>query len=477
MNGMWVVFALCVLLISGVVGLHLGRFREAYTEMSGMMAGMTMGMLNGFLLGYASAAATSMSMFWGNIFGILLGLALGVYFGRAGGLMGILDGGMGGVMGGSMGAMLAVMVAFPREGIYWTALLLAVIYLLGMAGLVALIEQSSPEHAAMHRVLPMFTRALASEASEEIDARERIGAASTPQITDYYAFLGIRQAANTQEISDAYLARLATEDEAGIARAEMALATLTDPRKREVYDRRLKESRAANSYDKRGDCCPPPRRGKQGSYAQHVPIQGTSARVTSPPATSAVAARSAVPVAQGAARPKGHVSAEPAARSRVRRVPYSGAGATQQREVPISWVGVLAGAVLAVMLAAWWLVSQGTAVIPAAPTTSQLEAQAVVAKVGDDGKQTLDFVVNGYTLSYEPKAIKVRKGVPVRFNISQKGPDAGCTRFIAIRDLNVHGVSIRDRVTNVDFVAEKAGVYEINCEMRMTPPSYLIVTD
>src|SRR5438874_1420580 len=49
----WLVFALVILLISGLVGLHLGRFREAYTEMTGMMAGMTMGMLNGFLLGFA----------------------------------------------------------------------------------------------------------------------------------------------------------------------------------------------------------------------------------------------------------------------------------------------------------------------------------------------------------------------------------------------------------------------------------------
>jgi hypothetical protein len=262
----WVIFAVVVLAVSGVVGAHLGRFREAYTEMTGMMAGMTMGMLNGFLLGYA-AGAYAFNMFWGNLVGILLGLALGAYFGRAGGLMGIMDGAMGGVMGGSMGAMLAVMMSFPRESIYWTAVLLGVIYVAGMVGLVALIEQSAPEHAAMHRILPMFTRALAAEAAEEMDRPQVRRGASSLHITDYYLFFGIGQDASAQEIGDAYLAKLATADEAGTERAELALATLTDGRKRETYDRRLQESRAVNSYDERGDCCPPRRKKASAAVA------------------------------------------------------------------------------------------------------------------------------------------------------------------------------------------------------------------
>src|SRR6266540_3934337 len=100
----WVIYGLAILLISGFVGLHLGRFREAYPEMTGMMAGMTMGMLNGFVLGFAFAVLAGLivagpsgagvygigGMFWGNLFGIIFGLSLGTYFGRAGGLMGIM---------------------------------------------------------------------------------------------------------------------------------------------------------------------------------------------------------------------------------------------------------------------------------------------------------------------------------------------------------------------------------------------------
>jgi plastocyanin len=468
MAWMWIVYALCVLLISSVVGLHLGRFREAYTEMTGMMAGMTMGMLNGFLLGYAAGAGT-ISMFWGNLFGVLLGLMLGVYFGRAGGLMGILDGGMGGVMGGSMGAMLAVMAAFPPEAIYWTALLLAVIYLVGMLGLVALMEQSAPKHAAMHRVLPMFTRAVSDEAAEEIEAyRQTDASASSLQITDYYAFLGIPHSATAQEIGDAYLSMLASSDEADIERAEQALATLTNPRKREIYDRRLEASRAANSYNERGDCCPPPRRGTERSDARRAPT------VASPSGASGSAiATATVPVRVSTNGRNGKTVTAPV-RGKVRRV----ASPVEQREMPISWVGVLAAVVTVVMLAAWWLVSQGGgSVTPATANPSQLEAQAVVAPIGDDGKQTLDFVVNGYTRSYEPKAIKVKKGIPVHFNVSHKGPDAGCTRFIAIKDLDVHGVAVLDQPTNINFTPTQAGTFEINCEMHMTPPSYLIVTE
>ena len=143
----WIIYIVTVLALSVLIGLHLGRFRVAYTEMTGMMLGMTMGMLNGFLLGYA-AAVLAESMFWGNLVGIMLGLGLGVYYGRAGGLMGVMDGGMGGVMGGSMGAMLAVMLTFPQWAQGWTAVIISVVYILGMMGLVALIEQSAPEHAA-----------------------------------------------------------------------------------------------------------------------------------------------------------------------------------------------------------------------------------------------------------------------------------------------------------------------------------------
>ncbi|MEP6776665.1 MAG: J domain-containing protein, partial [Chloroflexota bacterium] len=271
----WIIYMVVVLAVSIVIGLHLGRFRIAYTEMSGMMLGMTMGMLNGFLLGYA-AAALSNSMFWGNLFGILLGLGLGIYYGRAGGLMGVLDGGMGGVMGGSMGAMLAVMLTFPQWAQGWTIVLLTVLYVLGMAGLVALIEQSAPDHAALHRLLPMFTRAMAREAAEEVGASYNITAqpSSHRRLVDYYVVLGVPRDASYDEITEAYLDRMegAAESDQATARIERALVVLSDPEKRQEYDGRLQESdtldramlnknTVSGPSDNSGD--PPPARRKR----------------------------------------------------------------------------------------------------------------------------------------------------------------------------------------------------------------------
>ncbi len=230
----WLVYSAVILIISAIVGLHLSRFREAYTEMTGMMAGMTIGMLNGFVLGFAAGAYFT-SMFWGNLTGILLGLALGVYFGRAGGLMGMMDGGMGGVMGGSMGAMLALMIIYPTYGLIWTTVLLTAIYVVGMASLVVLIERSAPGHRALHKLAPFFTSAVA----EEIEEAKAQPGAGIAYFDDYYTFLGIERTAGMQEINDAYLDVLSLADDYTIARAERALSILSDPSRRRAYDARL----------------------------------------------------------------------------------------------------------------------------------------------------------------------------------------------------------------------------------------------
>jgi hypothetical protein len=240
----WMAIVLAVLTLSGAVGAHVSRFRDACNEMTGMMAGMTMGMLNGFILGYAIAAATMPNgMFWGNLFGILLGLTLGVYFGRGGGLMGAMDGAMGGVMGGSMGAMLAVMLHFPDWAEAWTALLLGVLYLVGTAALVVLIEQRAPDHARQHRLAPLFR-------GRGAPARQGV----VPGPINYYEMLDIPTQAPIRQIAAAYATFVADTDDAGRAVADVALATLTAPERRARYDRELAVAAG------RGECCPPPRR-------------------------------------------------------------------------------------------------------------------------------------------------------------------------------------------------------------------------
>jgi plastocyanin len=463
----WIIYGLAVFIISGAVGMHLGRFREAYTEMTGMMAGMTMGMLNGFVLGFAAAAAT-VSMFWGNLIGVLLGLALGIYFGRPGGLMGIMDGGMGGVMGGSMGAMLAVMVVFPQWGLMWTAVLLSTIYIAGMVGLVVLIERASPNHAALHRLLPMFARAMATEAAEELSRTTHASGRRAP-IDDYYTFLGVSQDATGEEITEAYLTQLSIADEFTVARAERAYAILTDPNRRRVYDARLAESIA------RGDCCPPPRH-------KRVDSAGTVASISAPVAASI--SKAVKPVRQPVAQTR---RASNNLRARAGKSPQAA------KEPPVTWVGGLAALAIATSLLIYWLanggVSNNTAntgepvanaytdsglQLPAA-LVQQLKTQAVVASIAPDGTQTLNLAVNGNTRGYNPKVIKVKQGVPVHFNLSVEGKDPDCGRFVGIEGLGVHGIANPGEVTAMDFTPGKAGIFQINCNMHMMDPGYIIV--
>ncbi|MEO8289314.1 MAG: cupredoxin domain-containing protein [Chloroflexota bacterium] len=470
----WIIYSAAVLIISGVIGLHLGRFREAYTEMTGMMAGMTMGMLNGFVLGYAAAGLFA-SMFWGNLFGIILGTALGCYFGRAGGLMGIMDGGMGGVMGGSMGAMLMVMLVWPNF-IFWTAVLLGLVYLVGMLGLVALIEQSSPEHAALHRVLPMFTRAVAAEATEAA------ALASTPErrapIEDYYSFLGVTSSSTGAEITAAYLHQLSVADGTSVDKAERAISILTDPVRRKAYDARLAQSQAA------GDCCPPPRRKRTEAAVSTVsPALAQAVGITA-------AAYVSNPAAGQSARNKPANESALAARRRTRPDTVR-RQKPAQKEAPISWVGGVAAFVIAFMLLGWWLFNQGQALSNAANNgvftdngaalpaefVQKLQTQAVVAPLSTGGTQAIDVVVNGDSMSYKPSVIKVKQGTPVQFRLSVQGRDPGCGRFVGIRGLGAHGIANPGENTTLDFTPTQSGVFQINCNMQMMNPGYLIVTN
>ena len=440
---MWVIFGLAVLLISGFVGLYLKRFREVYTEMTGMMVGMTMGMLNGFVLGFAASAAAgdffhataTVSLFWGNLFGILLGIGIGGYMGRAGGLMGLLDGAMGGMMGGSMGAMLMVMVEFPEWAAYWTAVLLSAIYVAGMFALVLLIERSAEGHGALHRLAPWFTRAVAAEVMEELDyidtenaaARNHLGA---PPLLDYYAFLGIGRNSAPGAIGNAYLAKLASSSGHDVERTEQAYAILTDPAKRQAYDRRLAADGAA---------APAPA-GKKATTAAALATSDPSAVTTNVqkrrPAYAAGNAR------QGSHR---HAQASHNQGSARQEAPL------RAIERPASHPGPLIGGgivllVLAALLGAWALGQSagrgqpnaqpsGASGSPVARTdngvelsadfVNKLHSQAVPASMGSDGTQTLDVVVNGDTMSYKPNVIKIKQGVPVRFKLSVEGRDPG----------------------------------------------------
>ena len=450
----WLVYGAVVFIVSGLIGLHLGKFREAYTEMTGMMAGMMMGMLNGFLLGYAAGAATA-SMFWGNLIGIILGLAFGVYYGRAGSLMGMMDGGMGGVMGGSMGAMLALMVYFPLDGLLWTAVLLAVIYVVGMLGLLVLIEQSAPDHAAFHRFLPVFARVMAVEAAEEAGraGSARLTSGRPLPIVDYYALLGLPTEAAAEDINEVYLAKLSQSEGADVALLERAVAILSDPNRRRAYDARLRA------------CCPPRKKARSqddqpgqvmATTAVSLGAAKTQALSQTLPARSRVSTTLSVGAAakgktnnsaekqlapHGPQQPSSNHKATPRQANPTRRPqPVRSSRQAAGKESPISGVGIFIGALLVTILIGWWAANNGVAPQLAGANNSAappighiegvpedqaaLEAKAVSAQI-EGGVQTVDFVVIGDSMSYRPKVIKVKQGMPVRFNVTVEGRDPG----------------------------------------------------
>lgn len=493
-NILWIIYAALVLGIALVVGRYLGRFREAYTEMTGMMVGMTMGMLNGFLVGYAAAAFTA-SMFWGNLIGLPLGLLMGAWYGRAGGLMGVMDGGMGGAMGGSMGAMLAAMLAFPTWALNWTAVLLAVVYVPGMLGLVLLIEKSAPGHAAMHRLLPFFTRAVSAEVSEELESR-RPTTRPNLNITDYYAFLGVPPEADADTIAQAYLEKLATSGPVEVRTAEAAFATLTDPGRRRAYDTVL----AGNSVPAK---VAPSGHGATAATPAATPtatVPARATRATSTGTNSRTVSTVASATNNGATiRVKPRKPKQQAQQTRAHQKARPTIAAPK-KEAPISWVGVTAGLVTLAVLGLWWFAAQSGAQVGASNQTSsglgtpvlgyvnnernlpesevrKLEAKAVSVPVASDGKQRVDFTVVGDTMSYKPRVLKVKKNVPVSFNISVEGRDPGCGRFVAFRGLGTHGLAEPGRVNTAEFTASATGVYEINCGMEMMEPGYILVTE
>jgi hypothetical protein len=223
-------------------------------------------------------------------------------------------------------------------------------------------------------------------------------------LTDYYVFLGVHQSATQSEIGDAYLNKLVQVEGKDAELAERALATLTNPAKRQVYDIHLAESQA----DAIGSCCPP-KRNKTSDVATRV--NATPTRQTPVPLKNK----------------KGQGDNNPARFTRTRHSPP--AMQRGRREAPISWVGVVAAVITIALTGTWWLgtvtasqrnSSAGQRSVPALSLAQpvagyshnpdnlseqqirSLEAISTAPTVGADGKQTVNLAVSGDDRGYTP---------------------------------------------------------------------------
>lgn len=82
-----------------------------------------------------------------------------------------------------------------------------------------------------------------------------------------------------------------------------------------------------------------------------------------------------------------------------------------------------------------------------------------------NGKQLLKM--DALAFGYEPSQLKVRAGIPVRWEITDKGT-SGCTNAIVSRGLFDGQISLTPGTTSVkEFTPEKAGKYKFSCWMGM----------
>jgi hypothetical protein len=77
----------------------------------------------------------------------------------------------------------------------------------------------------------------------------------------------------------------------------------------------------------------------------------------------------------------------------------------------------------------------------AVPSEAQLEEQAVAATVGADGVQAADLVLDQATSSYKPAAIKVKKGAPVRLNVTVAGSSRDCRSVVRLPALGAQALT------------------------------------
>ncbi|MSP13947.1 MAG: hypothetical protein EXR62_13445 [Chloroflexi bacterium] len=104
--------------------------RGVLTGMTGMMSGMTFGMMSGLMVGAIFGATNG--MFIGSVVGMLVGMGIGTVSGCCEGLMGTMEGLMAGLMGGLMGAMLTVMLRYDNLDLFLPILFAAFLLILGL---------------------------------------------------------------------------------------------------------------------------------------------------------------------------------------------------------------------------------------------------------------------------------------------------------------------------------------------------------
>ena len=91
------------------------------------------------------------------------------------------------------------------------------------------------------------------------------------------------------------------------------------------------------------------------------------------------------------------------------------------------------------------------------------ERSAASATVGSGGAQEVTVTVRG---GYEPAAVRVKRGIPVRL-VFDRQETSGCSEEVVFPDFGVRKFLPARKKTVVELTPERAGSYEFTCGMGM----------
>ena len=91
------------------------------------------------------------------------------------------------------------------------------------------------------------------------------------------------------------------------------------------------------------------------------------------------------------------------------------------------------------------------------------ERESVAASTGESGVQEIKITVRG---GYAPDVIKVRQGMPVRFDFYRDETDS-CSEQVVFGDFGIARDLPAFKTTSIEFTPDKSGEFIFTCGMNM----------
>jgi plastocyanin domain-containing protein len=91
------------------------------------------------------------------------------------------------------------------------------------------------------------------------------------------------------------------------------------------------------------------------------------------------------------------------------------------------------------------------------------KGESVTAQAGAGGLQVVDVMVKG---GYQPSAIVVKLGQPLRLNFTRR-ESSPCGEEVVLPDFGKRAHLPENRTVPIEIVIEKPGEYEFTCGMNM----------